>query len=74
MPLHWNDGAVELRSNAGRLRRSGASFGCILAVHNHMLDEEPRIFFLHYWGTGKAENLAGAFRDTLGQLKESGAK
>ena len=41
----------------------------ILAVHNHMLDEEPRIFFLHYWGTGRAENLARAFRDALGQLK-----
>ena len=46
----------------------------ILAVHNHMLDEEPRIFFLHYWGTGKPENLARAFHDALGQLKESGAK
>ncbi len=45
----------------------------ILAVHNHMLDEEPRIFFLHYWGTGKAENLARAFRDALGQLKGPGA-
>ncbi len=45
----------------------------ILAVHNHMLDEEPRIFFLHYWGTGKAENLARAFRDALGQLKGLGA-
>jgi hypothetical protein len=42
----------------------------ILAVHNHMLDEEPRIFFLHYWGTGKAENLARAFRDALGQTKK----
>jgi len=41
----------------------------ILAVHNHMLDEEPRIFFLHYWGTGKPENLARAFHDALKQLK-----
>ncbi len=46
----------------------------ILAVHNHMLDEEPRIFFLHYWGTGKAENLARAFHDALAQLKSQGAK
>ncbi len=41
----------------------------ILAVHNHMLGEEPRIFFLHYWGTGRAEYLAQAFRDALAQLK-----
>ena len=53
------------------LRRHGIK---ILAVHNHMLDEEPRIFFLHYWGTGKAENLARSFRDALGQLKRSDAK
>lgn len=42
----------------------------IVAVHNHMLDEKPRIFFLHYWGTGKAEDLAQAFREALDQLTE----
>lgn len=46
----------------------------VLAVHNHMLDEEPRIFFLHYWGTGKAENLAHAFHDALAQLKKQEVK
>jgi hypothetical protein len=39
-----------------------------------MLDEDPRIFFLHYWGTGKAKNLARAFRDALGQLKGTETK
>jgi len=53
------------------LRKHGVR---ILAVHNHMLDEEPRIFFLHYWGTGKAENLARAFRDALAQIKKQEAK
>jgi hypothetical protein len=53
------------------LRKHGIK---ILAVHNHMLDEEPRIFFLHYWGTGKPENLAKGFRDALGQMKGPGAK
>lgn len=53
------------------LRKHGIK---IVAVHNHMLDEEPRIFFLHYWGTGKAENLARAFRDALAQMKGPGAK
>jgi len=46
----------------------------ILAVHNHMLDEEPRIFFLHYWGTGKVENLARAFRDALAQFNKQELK
>ncbi|HSB94294.1 MAG TPA: DUF1259 domain-containing protein, partial [Flavitalea sp.] len=30
----------------------------VVAVHNHMVHEEPRIFFLHYWGVGNAEQLA----------------
>ncbi len=33
------------------LRKGGIN---LTAVHNHMLDEEPRIFFLHYWGSGPA--------------------
>jgi hypothetical protein len=48
------------------LRRHGIK---VVALHNHMLDEDPRIFFLHYWGTGKPQNLAQAFRDALDQLK-----
>ena len=27
----------------------------VVAVHNHMVHEEPKIFFLHYWGVGPAE-------------------
>lgn len=46
----------------------------ILAVYNHMFDEEPRIFFLHYWDTGKGENLARAFHDALAQLKKQEVK
>jgi hypothetical protein len=48
------------------LRRHGIK---VVALHNHMLDEDPRIFFLHYWGTGRPQNLAQAFRDALDQLK-----
>jgi hypothetical protein len=29
-----------------------------MALYNHMLGEEPGMFSLHYWGAGKAENLA----------------
>jgi hypothetical protein len=41
----------------------------VVAVHNHMLDEEPRIFFLHYWGTGPAEKLAQTVREAFDQAK-----
>jgi hypothetical protein len=48
------------------LRRGGIN---VVAVHNHMLDEEPRIFFLHYWGTGPAEELARTLRAAFDQAK-----
>lgn len=37
----------------------------VVAVHNHMVHEEPRIFFLHYWGVGPAEDLARGLRAAL---------
>jgi hypothetical protein len=37
----------------------------VVAVHNHMVHEQPRIFFLHYWGTGRAEQLAKGLRAAL---------
>lgn len=37
----------------------------VVAVHNHMVREEPRIFFLHYWGVGPAEQLARGLKAAL---------
>ncbi|HEY9559304.1 MAG TPA: DUF1259 domain-containing protein [Anseongella sp.] len=39
----------------------------VVAVHNHMVHEKPRIFFLHYWGTGPAEKLARGLKAALDQ-------
>jgi hypothetical protein len=39
----------------------------VVAVHNHMVHEEPRIFFLHYWGVGEAEKLAKGLKAALDQ-------
>jgi hypothetical protein len=39
----------------------------VVAVHNHMVHEQPRIFFLHYWGVGNAEQLAKGLRAALDQ-------
>jgi hypothetical protein len=41
----------------------------VVAVHNHMVHETPRIFFLHYWGTGSAEKLARGLRQALDKLR-----
>ena len=39
----------------------------VVAVHNHMVQEQPKIFFLHYWGIGNAEQLAKGLRAALDQ-------
>ncbi|MBN8861822.1 MAG: DUF1259 domain-containing protein [Sphingobacteriales bacterium] len=39
----------------------------VVAVHNHMVHEHPRIFFLHYWGVGPAEKLANGLKAALDQ-------
>jgi hypothetical protein len=47
----------------------------IVAVHNHMLGDEPLMIFLHYLGTGPALQLAKGFRAALDQLgKKDGIK
>ena len=46
----------------------------IVAIHQHMTHEEPRIMFFHYWGRGTAKDLAQAVKGGLlvgGLLKVS---
>jgi hypothetical protein len=43
----------------------------VVAVHNHMVHENPRIFFLHYWGVGNARKLAAGLRAALNQTGKS---
>lgn len=58
--------APEVQKVIRELRKGGIN---IAAVHNHMLDEAPRIFFLHYWGKGPAEKLAKTVHDAFDQAK-----
>jgi hypothetical protein len=37
----------------------------IVAIHNHMTHEEPRIMFLHFWGKGSADDLARGVKGAL---------
>jgi hypothetical protein len=37
----------------------------IVAIHQHMIGETPRVLFLHYWGKGKAIDLAKAIKRAL---------
>jgi hypothetical protein len=37
----------------------------IVAIHQHMTNETPRYVFLHYWGKGRAVDLARAVKKAL---------
>lgn len=55
----------ELQAVLKSLRKSGIN---IVAIHQHMAGEQPRVLFLHYWGVGKAADLAAG---VVGALKET---
>jgi hypothetical protein len=48
----------------------------VVAVHNHMIHEQPRIYFLHYWGVGNAGQLAKGLKAALNETgkKQNGMK
>jgi uncharacterized protein DUF1259 len=52
----------ELQTVLKTMRASGIN---ILAIHQHMTGETPRIMFLHYWGKGKAVDLARAVKKAV---------
>jgi len=56
--------APEVQPVIRALRQHGIE---VMAVHNHMLDEQPRLFFLHFWGRAPAEALAQGLRAALDQ-------
>ena len=37
----------------------------VVAIHNHMTKEDPRVLFVHYWGVGKLEDLALSVKEIL---------
>jgi len=45
----------------------------VVALHNHMLEDEPHFFFTHYWGKGPAAALAHGVRAALDAQAAMGA-
>jgi len=37
----------------------------VVAIHNHMEMEQPRVIFLHYWGVGSTSDLANSLKAAL---------
>ena len=54
----------ELQSVLKALRSAGIN---IVAIHQHMSGEQPRILFLHFWGVGRTGDLARGLRAALDQ-------
>ncbi|PYR25052.1 MAG: hypothetical protein DMF98_13530 [Acidobacteria bacterium] len=47
------------------LRKNGLD---VVAIHHHMTDTRPTIYFLHYWGTGPADKLATGFKAAVSEV------
>jgi hypothetical protein len=54
--------ASEVNPVIRALRESGIE---ITALHSHMLDEQPRFFFMHFWANDDALTLARGLRTAL---------
>jgi hypothetical protein len=56
----------ELQGVLKALRAAGIN---IVAIHQHMSGEVPRVLFLHFWGVGPAESLAKGIKAALDTQK-----
>ena len=57
----------ELRGVLKALRGAGID---IVAIHQHMSGEAPRVLFLHFWGVGRTEDLARGIKAALDTQKK----
>jgi hypothetical protein len=62
---------TELQPVLKALRHGGIN---VVAIHHHMTDEKPRILFLHYWGRGKASDLAKTLKQAIDMTDWEGKK
>jgi hypothetical protein len=40
----------------------------VTALHSHMLTEQPRLFFMHFWGQGPAQDVAAGMKSALDKV------
>lgn len=44
----------------------------VTAIHSHMLEESPRLFFLHFWALGAPSEVAAGLKEALGKVHLEG--
>jgi hypothetical protein len=57
--------AAEVNPVLRALRANGIE---VTALHNHMLDDQPRLFFMHFWANDDAQKLAKGLRAALDKI------
>ena len=58
--------AQEVNPVLKTLREGGIE---VTALHSHMLDEQPRLFFMHFWANDDAGKLAGSLKAALSKVR-----
>ena len=62
--------AAEVNPVLKTLRENGIE---VTALHSHMLNEQPRLFFMHFWANDDAQKLANGLKAALAKVKRKAA-
>ena len=57
--------AAEVNPMIRALRENGIE---VTAIHSHMLEEQPRLFFVHFWADDDCAKLAKGLRAALDKM------
>src|SRR5258706_211577 len=60
--------AKEVNPVLRALRENGIE---VTALHSHMLEEQPRLFFMHFWANDDAQKLADGLKTALGKVNRA---
>lgn len=63
--------AGEVEPVMGALRRAGID---VTALHSHMLREEPRLFFMHFWVHDDTDKVARGLRSALDAMGKTASR
>ena len=64
------DGDSEVNPVIRALRTNGIE---VMALHSHLLDEQPRLFFMHFWANDDMVKLAKGVRAALDKMANAEA-
>lgn len=41
----------------------------VTALHSHMIDDTPHLYYLHFWAVGPPTTIAAGLKDALSHVK-----